>query len=287
MKRKVVVWRNRLQLCLFGALSAFGSLAFAGEGWDLASDWNPPQNPNGAWTYGVYDSGSFVDLTYTNNAALAGLGDDGGYFPAGGNPTDGFIYKSLIANPAYGIDPGEVSLEADFGTPIARWTAPASGLYNISIVIGGTEADEGPGFGNNFAQDAAVNIKMAGQAASFSDNSSANNVRGWSFTNLMLGAGTNVDAYVAWPGFALGGNTQTIFHVTVSQTPLLSITLSNNQAVVSWSPAPPGWTLQTNSDLSTTNWGVFTGTISTNGTGTTNSATIAPVGNLFFRLANP
>jgi hypothetical protein len=42
--------------------------------------------------------------------------------------------------------------------------------------------------------------------------------------------------------------------------------------------------LQTNANLATTNWGVYTGAVLNNGT---NSVTIAPpVGNLFFRLSN-
>ncbi len=47
--------------------------------------------------------------------------------------------------------------------------------------------------------------------------------------------------------------------------------------------------LQTNSNLAkTNNWSNYTGTVVTNGVGTTNSVTITPpTGNLFFRLANP
>jgi len=61
--------------------------------------------------------------------------------------------------------------------------------------------------------------------------------------------------------------------------PLLTITYIGNQAVVSWSPSASGWTLQTNTDLSTSNWGNYPGPI------LDNSVTNAPpAGTVFFRL---
>ena len=55
-----------------------------------------------------------------------------------------------------------------------------------------------------------------------------------------------------------------------------------NSVVVSW-PNTGSFTLQTNSNLTASNWGNFGGTV--NSGGGTNSVTIAPpTGNLFFRL---
>jgi streptogramin lyase len=57
-----------------------------------------------------------------------------------------------------------------------------------------------------------------------------------------------------------------------------------NSVTVSW-PASGNATLQTNTDLTTANWGDYAGAITT--TNGTNSVTItSPAGNLFFRLAN-
>ncbi len=137
---------------------------------------------------------------------------------------------------------------------------------------------EGPGFGNYFAQYAGLNINMVGQAV----DSFNNNVMNWALSNLWLNAGTTVDAYVAYQGYAWGGDNQTTFHVDAVRAPLLDITCSSNQAVVSWPPSVTGWTLQTNSNPSTANWGNYLGTIVNNTV--TNSP---PTGNLFFRLANP
>jgi uncharacterized repeat protein (TIGR01451 family) len=66
---------------------------------------------------------------------------------------------------------------------------------------------------------------------------------------------------------------------------LLTIADTNNEAIVTWTPAVTGWTLQTNSNLATGAWGNL---ITNTGTYTNNSATNAPPkGNLFFRLFHP
>jgi hypothetical protein len=74
-----------------------------------------------------------------------------------------------------------------------------------------------------------------------------------------------------------------------SPAPLLSIALVDppdsqalDNALVSW-PAVSGYVLQTNTDLTTTNWGDYLGTV--NNTNGTNSVTLPKSGgSLFFRL---
>jgi uncharacterized protein (DUF2141 family) len=77
-----------------------------------------------------------------------------------------------------------------------------------------------------------------------------------------------------------GANTLTV--LTNAPAPLLTITCSNNQAIISWPPSAIGWTLQTNNNLSTGNWSNYLSTIVNNGV--TNSP---PKENLFFRLSHP
>jgi hypothetical protein len=78
--------------------------------------------------------------------------------------------------------------------------------------------------------------------------------------------------------------------ISVVQTPgapLLTISFNPQLSTinVSWPSPSTGWTLQQNSDLTTTSWST-SGDISDNGT--IKSITIAsPTGNLFFRLRNP
>ena len=78
--------------------------------------------------------------------------------------------------------------------------------------------------------------------------------------------------------------------ISVVQTPgapLLTITLNPQLSTinVSWPSPSTGWTLQQNSDLTTTSWSTSSG-ISDNGTNKSITIT-SPTGNLFFRLRNP
>ncbi len=77
-----------------------------------------------------------------------------------------------------------------------------------------------------------------------------------------------------------GGFWALIQVVQTPGAPLLTITYSGNQAIVSWSPLATGWTLQTNNNLTTGSWGNYLGQVANNSA--TNSA---PTGNLNIRLA--
>ena len=82
--------------------------------------------------------------------------------------------------------------------------------------------------------------------------------------------------------YSLTGGFWGLFAVQTPGAPLLSITYSGNQAIVSWSSSVSGWTLQTNNNLATGTWGNYPGTIVNNSV--TNSP---PSGNVFFRLSKP
>ena len=89
------------------------------------------------------------------------------------------------------------------------------------------------------------------------------------------------DAGGAMTGFnySLTGGFWAIYAVNMPGAPLLAITHVGNKAVVSWPSTVSGWTLQTNVNLATTNWGNYLGPI------VNNSCTNAPPpNNLFFRL---
>ena len=79
--------------------------------------------------------------------------------------------------------------------------------------------------------------------------------------------------YAATTGF------WSLYAVQTAGAPLLIITHVGNQAIVSWNPSATGWTLQTNTTLSTGTWGNYLGAV------VNNSVTNAPpTGNVFFRL---
>ena len=79
--------------------------------------------------------------------------------------------------------------------------------------------------------------------------------------------------------YSLNGGFWAIYAVQTAGAPILTITYSNHQAIVSWSPSITSWVLQTNTDLRTTNWGNYLGTIVNN-----TVTNLPPPNNLFFRL---
>jgi len=82
--------------------------------------------------------------------------------------------------------------------------------------------------------------------------------------------------------YSLTGGFWALYAVQTPGAPLLTITYSGNQAIVSWPPSVTGWTLQTNNNLATGTWGNYLGAVGNN------SVTNSPLkGNLFFRLTQP
>ena len=92
------------------------------------------------------------------------------------------------------------------------------------------------------------------------------------------------DAGGPMPGgnYSLTGGFWTLYAVQTPGAPLLTITYSGNQAIVSWPSSAAGWTLQTNANLTPGNWVNYGATV------VNNSVTNAPPsGKLFFRLTKP
>lgn len=194
------------------ALASFTLMASASAAttWNLAGDYAENINPNGVWTYGAENSG-FSALAW--NAATSSYG-----IAAQGKT---FIYKNTSGVADYGIAPGQVSLEADWGTPVVRWTAPDAGNYSFAVAVGGTTANGPGGYGNNFATYGGVQINGTAQAAT----SFAGNVKLWSFTALLV-SGDTVDTFVTNPGYAAGGNTQTAISISVVPEPTSALMLA-------------------------------------------------------------
>lgn len=83
-------------------------------------------------------------------------------------------------------------------------------------------------------------------------------------------------------GYAVTGGFWALYAVQTPGAPLLTIVLTNNQAIVSWPTSVTGYTLQTNNNLVSGTWSNYVGTVVNNTV--TNSP---PKGNLYFRLINP
>jgi hypothetical protein len=82
--------------------------------------------------------------------------------------------------------------------------------------------------------------------------------------------------------YSLIGGFWALYAVNTAGAPLLTITYSGNQAIVSWPSSVTGWTLQTNADLSTGNWVNYGSTVINNTV--TNSFSTEK---LFYRLKHP
>ena len=107
-------------LSLFVAGAVLATSASAVTSWNLSADYLEDTNPNGAWTYGALPGGTFTALAWNAGTASYGVAAVG----------EAFLYKRTAAGTDYGIDSGEVSLEADWGNPAVRWTAPVTAISN-------------------------------------------------------------------------------------------------------------------------------------------------------------
>jgi uncharacterized repeat protein (TIGR03803 family) len=122
----------------------------------------------------------------------------------------------------------------------------------------------------------------------------------YNFSALDPNTRTNFDGANPYAGLALSGNTvyATAFNGSyagdgalfalslVAAPPWLDIQPSGNALVISWLSSATGYSLQQSTNLSTTNWTAFGGTVSSNGT-TMSVTNSSPAGNMFYRLSNP
>ena len=86
--------------------------------------------------------------------------------------------------------------------------------------------------------------------------------------------------------YSLTGGFWSLYAVQTPGAPLLSIRITNNTAMVYWPSPAPGFNLQANADLATTNWGTPPETVNDNGT-IKYILVNPPTGNRFYRLLKP
>lgn len=195
-------FRIPLSLALLGT-----TLAASAQTYDLAADFSVANgNPNGVWTYGLRDAGG-------NFSASTASGTTSTNFAYWGNIAGSAIFKNNNSVSAYGISAGQISLDADAGTPMARFTAPTAGVYNVSLAMGGTTASDSFGGGN---QRVGFTHLLVNGVDNFGFTE-ANNVRTWTISNLSLAQGGTLDAYVQGNGSF--GNTMTKFSVQAVPEP--------------------------------------------------------------------
>ena len=187
-----------------------------------------------------------------------------------------------------GITPGielEFSLFTGNGQN-AGYTVLTNGLTGASGANGNYHAPGNVNVASGDPISVAINYARGVMALTFTDA-----VANVSFsTNLTVGdltqlLGTNT----AWVGFtgADGGSTsvQTISNFSFTSIPPTAIQLSSGNLLITWPGATPGYTLQQNPDLATSNWVNVTNTAVL--TNSLNQVALPPVSNMYYRLALP
>jgi hypothetical protein len=87
--------------------------------------------------------------------------------------------------------------------------------------------------------------------------------------------------------YSVTGGFWSLFAVQTPGAPTLRIFLTTtNTAVVAWPAPSTGWTLQSNTNLSTTSWSNVTNAVNTV-SGENQVIISPPAGNRYFRLSNP
>ncbi len=176
--------------------------------WDLYNDF-ADYNPNGVWSYGQLNpSFSLLNTFFSNDPSNFIQNDPPGWLIWCRGIFTTCIIKNSSNTTANGIGPHTCSLEADWGEPDARWTAPYAGKFSITVKIGGSTGADNYGDGNADAKLGRLLIN--GKAQKYT--SFTNNVMIFSLTGVQLSKGDTVDAIVGQQSG--GGNTQTIFTVT-------------------------------------------------------------------------
>jgi hypothetical protein len=145
-----IYMRIRTRLFAFLAIVSCAGVA-NGTTWNPAADWSLDNNPNGVWTYGFQTTLADPLTPYDFPEPLEGgqwqwwhsftEGDQ--YTPGmGQNVGPGYIVGyvppgKIMAHPGPGTDGGVPGNEIKGQYTTLRWTAPADGLYDVSVLFEG------------------------------------------------------------------------------------------------------------------------------------------------------
>ena len=225
----------------------------------------------------INDEGNLTNIDGAN--PMAGLLLSGGtlYGTAndGGGTGNGTVFALNTNGTADGSGFTNLYSFSDIGdyNPNSDGALPQAGLIIYGNTLYGTAVYGGAsGVGTVFA----INTDGTDFTNLYSFDLNINNYGYYPYAGLILTGGT---LYGTTYGGGYGNGVVFGLGVTLPGAPQLTITLSGNQAIISWPSSVTGWTLQTNNNLATGVWGNYTGPI------IDNLATNSPLtGNLFFRL---
>ena len=166
--------------------------------YDLAGDWNPPNNPNGTW---AYLSGS-TPMPY--QTSVTELGGAGGYAPS---PSYGYflplMWKSAGTVYAHSYDP--FNGNAANGEASITWTSPVNGSVDITGFM--YYAHAGVSRSNDFLVDLGADTLASGTVSYLVAYDEPNKLT-FSFTGLPVTVGEvfSVELYRS-PGQSFGSTT--------------------------------------------------------------------------------
>ncbi|MGD1020308.1 MAG: DUF11 domain-containing protein [Verrucomicrobiia bacterium] len=219
--------------------------------YDAANDFSPTNNPNGVWSYGEEEPPGygFTTLPGIDYIGVVNNWDDLGDPP---DVTHNATTGTVVATTHYAFgtitvvwQPGQIGL-APFGSSycVVRWTAPTSGVYQISAQFSGLCTNEVPTDVCSNGTQTDVHIMLDGSINSFSPHLFDGSVNGYgpgSETSTTvyqpLQPGDTVDFVAGGDGFCvMTGLKATITRipdgnadlgVSVAQAPSPTTTFSN------------------------------------------------------------
>ena len=191
------------------------ALALPAQTWNASADYSSAQNPNGAWTYGLFYAGSFTPYTTVGNfcGPLAG-------WQSGSVPT---VAKNTAVTTAccntVRVPPGRLVMHPGPAgeMSVLRWTAPASATYAVQVLMAGLD----------FSYPTSTNVQVvlngqslfSGSVNSFNGPTSCLDTSlafsGSYTTTLAMSAGDTLDIRV---GYGSGGyfGDSTLIEATIS-----------------------------------------------------------------------
>jgi len=145
--------RGRL-ITLAGVVAVLASLCATPSAlaitYDAGADFSQTTNPNGVWSFGQYVGGTVDPATFSAyTVSTANFGPSASLFlwhGAGLDPNVGMT-TSLTAVNDYGIDwqPGKIVIGPAGGPSVVRFTAPATGTYNLAANFAQVQGAPGEG----------------------------------------------------------------------------------------------------------------------------------------------
>ena len=270
-----------------------------GTVWDLATDFSTTTNPNGPWSYGYgfWGGTSFTALPQSNDIfsppTLTGLNgwwlaSDPWQLPVLAKNTTAAaldVYGSIV--PAGGIlaYPGHAASSTDI--VMARWTAPATGIYHVNASWTRLDPTNNTSEAHIFKNLGTAPVDLFGAVTTVVNPSF------YYGGDIPLVAGDTLDfavyASTDGPGTDGIGLSATITEIipVISELPTLTITKVGGDVRLAW----PSWattsTLESSTTLEIGSFAPAGLTVVTEGAEFAAYEALIPAGKKFYRLATP